>query len=426
MDWPPWLLRWVLLTLALFVQLLIVADLLEALDDDPNLELDYVLIFGVTILYLAAAVLVLLFSWFTTFRLFLDVRREAVAERIATSSREDIDRREALARDLRIVAGDAVVDTLLLVPLVVFIALLIDNLQRDNDGEPLHDWQHVFVWLFIVLVVLAVVIVVTAVRTCGEERLRRGDMGSGQWASSAFGDVVVGVSVDGTLLENARARRADKSENYVADANYHAIPCAYLCAPQLTGNCCDFLLNWSLLATLLYLTVLALQLGVYLEHRPAWHLQPLLVPGWVLAALVLVFGVAAFLLMCFDPRVAGTKALPRFSVVQKMNVAFIAALGALLLAIFAALLVEKIDRHETRDWWAIFTPLLVFTGIVLIASACYGSALRRPTPQYVDITATSAAAALSTTLLSTSARANVARRDLTRNINPNRTSVWGV
>lgn len=419
MGWPPWLLRWILLTFALFVQLLIVADLLEAFDDDRNLEVDYVLIFGVTLLYLGAAVLVLLFSWFTALRLFVETRQEAVAEATVTSTVDDIERREALKRDLRIMLGDVVVDTLLLVPLVVFVAMLINNLQRLNDADkPLHNWEHVFAWLFILLLVLCVVIAITSIRTCGEERLRRGDMDSSQWASSAFGDVVTGVTVDGTVLQNARDRRADKTEYYIADANYHAIPCAYLCTRQLTGNWCDFLLNWTLFAVVIYLTVLALQLGVYLEGAEPWSLRSLLIPGWVLTIVVFVFAVAALIMMCCDPRVAGTKALPRFSIVQKMNAAFIAALGALSLAIFGILLVEKIDEGADVDWWTIFAPVFVFTGVVLIVSACYGNALRKPVVQYVDINAS--------TTIQTSARANVAKRDLTRNINPLRTSVWGI
>ena len=280
-----WLFRCAWLALVLLLQTVIVADLLHSLEENPSLDVAYLFIFGVTLLYLAIAGIILLYNWYAFFALAVANRAQSTA---AARDRVEIEESEEYGEQ-RVLFGNLLVDTTLYVLLTVFVSLAVDHLERLNDGDearPMRSWFSIFVWLFAFFVVLFVALLAAAVHTCGEERLQKADLNGGEWFSAAFNGVIVGVAIDRAELAGGRARRADKADYYLADANYHALPTSYLCTPTLTPNYFDFILNWLILLLVVYLGIASLLVGVYLYDRRRFDLASLLVGWWVLETLI--------------------------------------------------------------------------------------------------------------------------------------------
>ncbi len=417
-----WLLRCAWLSLVLLLQTIIVADLLHTLEEAPDTDVAYVFLFGVTIVYFVISGLILFYSWYTLIYLFVVSRQELTTTAGRTVDNATIAAREESRRLRRILLGNLLVDTTLYVLLVVFFALLIDNLQRYNDGEPVYRWMHIFFVLFLFFIVMFVALLVLAVRTCAEERLQRGDLETNMWFKAAFSDVVAGVTLQPGIIGDGRARRADKTEYYVADTNYHALPMAYLCTPKLTANLAEFVLNWVLFLLVFYLAVVSLLIGAFLDGKFD-DLLPILAPVWIINGLLVVLGVVAFAFMCCDPLSVGMRAPARFSIAQKYTVAMLAVITGVVFIVFGVLLEEKIDEHRDIDWWIVMTPLIVFFGGALLLAACYAGAGRSPVER-IDVG--SGADTPSSSFVNSSARLSAVKNDVARRKPIADSSMWGV
>jgi len=428
-----WLKRWIALDLFALIQLLVIADALQQLAEDPTVDIWWVGAFGVTIAYFAFGALMLIVSYVKLAMLYAKDHSGTVittpyAPYQQFTDQNDINAAEEVRRERRVLLGDALVDTGLFVPLVTFFGLFIDQLEQWDDGEPMHNWIAVFIWLVVFFLLLSIVLLISAVRTCGEERLQKGDLPTDLCCTGAFGDVIAGCSLDHNDIEQGRARRADRVEAYVADSEFHAIPCAYLCAWGLTANGAEFVLNWLLYLLAPLLTLLALLLGFLLEDGTP-SLSKILVPLWIFEIAIIILAIVAFILLCCDPRVSGQTAPPRFSFLHKYNTIILSFVLALALGIFQILLLDRLQEGSATgtNWHLVFLPLYIVLTIALIVGCCYSAASKSTSSYHTSdyLSPTAAPTTTATTKMSKS-RVRAAQRDLQRQQPTRITSGYGL
>lgn len=372
-----WLKRWLALTIIVFLQLLIIADALNRLAEDPEADVWWVGAFGVTLAYLFVGGVLLIISYIKLVMLYSARRTNELQQSQQQQNAEQIEQALEEKRETNVLLGDSIVDTLLYVPLVVFIALLIDQFEHADDDGQLHNWIGVFIWFVIFGLLLSAVLLISAIRTCGEERLQRGELPTKLCCSAAFTDVIEGFSLDHDELELARSKRRDKVDSYVADSEFHSIPCSTLCTYKLTANIFDFLLNWLLYLIAPLATLSALLLGVRLETGSP-SLNWVLGPVFVLGIAITVGALFSFVLICCDNRARGYGAPPRFSftyVIHKTTISFFLALA---FVVFLLLLLDQIGRtgDDIVDWNLIFLPLYIVLVASMLIGCCYFAAAK--------------------------------------------------
>lgn len=454
-----WIRRWVALLLALLFQVFVVAHALNSLEEEPRTDIAWVPTFGITILYFAISIVFLIISFVQVILVWVKTRPEAMDK----FNQEVIEEKQEKRREARVNFGDALNDLFLLVPLIIFFSLLLDNLERWDDfrvylilcreqrenaaifmlnpdefppdmnfcailshlPESI-NWVGVFVPLALFGAFLSGSLLIGAIRTCGEEELQEPELAVDMCCSAAFSDVIQGCTLDHDSIEQARSRVADKLETYVANSEFHALPCSFLCTRSLTANLAEFLLNWMLFIAALIFTVDALLLGYYIEQREP-SLTLILTLLWVIEVAIIIFSLFAFVLLCCDPRFSGEVAPPRFSMTHKITTASVSFTVALMMAIFQVLLAVKIIGHEDLNWHVVFLPVYIVVTVALVIGCAYSAAFKTDIMNFDDNDSISPMHPRQSTTTSVQARArvNALRRDVRRQNANKTTSMWG-
>jgi hypothetical protein len=459
-----WIRRWIALLLALLFQAFVIAHAINSLEEEPRTDIAWVPTFGIIILYLAISGVFLIISFVQVIMICVRTRPEP-DDRFAFP--ETIEEKHAKRREARVNLGDALNDLILYVPLVVFFALLIDNLERWDDFRVFtvlcheqkeyeemhmmtlvppemdfcailrqlpetHNWIGVFVPLALFGAFLSGTLLVGAIRTCGEEEMQERELAVDMCCSAAFSDVIQGCSLDHDSIEQARARVADKVDTYVANSEFHALPCSFLCTRSLTANMAEFLLNWVLFAAALTFTIDMALLGFFIEQRePSLILIFTLL--WVVEILIIALGLIALVLLCCDPRFTGEVAPPRFSITHKLTTVSVSLVAALMLAVFQILLASRVVGHSHANWHIVMLPIYIVLTVALVIGCAYSAAFKTSHVSFGDgssnsgntNTASSSSSSSSSATTQTRARVNTLRRDVRRQEVKTPTSLWG-
>src|SRR6056297_2676931 len=377
-----------------FVQLLVLADVLnERARALATPDVDWAGVFAPLIVYAALCFLFIAATLVQAVVLALsapvggggDARTPASPYGNTTSVLLQRQRRKRA----RILAWDALFDLLLLTLLAVALGLAIDQLERADDSVAGNErsWANsVLVPIYIALALLGVLIGVAALRTSGEERYQR-PLSNRELLTASFGDVVLCCSVDEQQINEAERQRYDKRPEYAAIANFHSLPCAFLCAPALAFGAADVLLSW-----LLYLALYA-ALGVlvavgFKADGSAIVLHNAFAVLYALGGLVVLCALGTLLsLFCCYARGADKLNTPngRSVLAKAYELLLLLVLSSALIAQLA-LLANRIDGASSADnWHFVFLPLylalslLLLTGVASIVCCRDARGARRTT-----------------------------------------------
>ncbi len=403
-----WCLRILLFSILLFIQLIIIADVLNQREAGLLPDAPWVYIFLPVLLCLVVQAFAVAGSFVQAITYWLTpdaVRPATVAIEVDADGVETtvyggaarlVQSNERL-RLARIYFFDALFDAALLFFLTFFVALLIDQLARLDDalvGNE-HPWLIVFMPLFAFFVVLLVLLLFGALRVCGEERYQR-RLGNAEYCGAACGGVLVCCAVDQAELEEGNWHRRDKRPEYIADGGYHELPCVFICTPGMSYGWADFILAWLfylfIVVLLITLFVIALQLDGIIDAS----LNVIFIGLYIVEILLAATSFALLVSLCLWWR--GTEQRPRgrLNIVSKYMEALFAFVFAILLFVQQILLAQRIEDtapvEERQDWQVVFIPLDILFILIWFISCCDLACYNRPpspltgaVPEYVDI-----------------------------------------
>jgi len=387
-----------------FIQLLALADTLNKRDEAAAmmvaLDTDWVAFFAPLIVYAALCLLFVLSTFFYAAVLALSSSNGAAdgglrydvgptaddnATTIAYGAKGSVLQQKQRRKRARILAWDAVFDLLLLVLGAVALGLAVDQLERADDaivGNERSWASSVLVPIYIGLALVWLLIGLAALRTSGEERYQR-PLKNRELLSASLGDVVLCCSVDEQQINEAERQRYDKRPEYAAVANFHSLPCAFICAPALSFGALDVLLGWVLYTLLLAALGVLIGVGLKADGSP-FMLHNIFIVLYVLGGATLLFTLATTLtLFCCYGSESGSRKPPN-------GRSLLAKYGQLLMVLFLtstgiaqlALLANRVDwPGDTDDWHLVFLPLYIALAVVLFAGcasiACCRSGARR-------------------------------------------------
>lgn len=384
-----WSRRILVLVIFLLIQLLVLADVLNRLDEDPLLDVQWVGVFAPLIAYFVLALLFIvatyfLAGWYHYKANYAVVSTVSPPQLLAVPGpggtivyRQNVGTLDVTLRRRRaakIYLYDALIDTVLLALLATFVGLLIDQLERVRDDIAANEraWTLVLLPLFFFWLALLAIIIVVGVRVHAEERFQR-PLGNADCCAASFGGVVFCCPVDEAQLSYANNTRYEKRAEYTATADYHALPCAFLCTPSLNYGLADSVLGWLwvlfVIAALIATVLLAARLDGSSGTSPL--VAQIFIPLWIVEALFALTAVLLFISLCCCYRSAAARPRGRNSLFAKYAEAVFGLIGVVLLAIQQATLAARIDGGTDTDWNTVFIPLYVLFTMVLLLGCCY-------------------------------------------------------
>lgn len=397
-----WARRILVLFIFLLIQLLVLADVLNRLDEDPLLDVSWVGVFAPLIAYLILAALFIIATYFLAGWYYYKanygtsstvsppqmlavpgpggtvIYRQNVATLDVTLRRR---------RAAKIYLYDAVIDTVLLALIATFLGLLIDQIERVRDTIAGNEraWSVVLIPLFLLWLALLAMIVVLAVRVHSEERFQR-PLGNADCCAASFGGVVFCCTVDEAQLSYANNTRYEKRADYYTTADYHALPWAFLCTPSLNYGLADSILGWLwvlfVLAALISTILLAARLDGSTGTSPL--VSTIFIPLWIVEALFALTAVLLFVTLCCCYRTAASRPRGRNALFAKYSEAVFGFIAVILLAIQQGFLAARIDGGTDTDWNTVFIPLYILFTFSLLLGCCYLACGRTRNEDNVD------------------------------------------
>jgi len=404
-----WAVRVLALAVFLFVQLLVLADVLNQRDDDPAADVDWVAVFAPLIVYAALSFIYIIATLFragvlcvtqppppssqTTYETGADDNnvRGNGAQRPLYGSADAVERTALRRKRARVLAWDGVIDLVVLALFISFVALTIDQLTRIDDDVPGNErtWSgSVLVPLFILFPLLFVLVGFAALRTAGEERYQR-PLRNAELFSASCGDVVSCCSLDEQQLTEAARQRQDKRQQYSASANFHQLPCVFVCAPSMTFGGADFLIAWLLYLLLLAALGVLIALGARLDGTTDALLNTIFIVLYVFGGLLILGSVLLAVSLCCCYRGAAARAAAswpsgRYNVLGKYTEAVFVFVFSVLGIVQLLLIAERVDHPDSeRDWQVVFVPAYLALTITLLVGCCALACrrvLHRPPP----------------------------------------------
>lgn len=365
-----WLRRWLALNVILIFQLLFLGQALDRVFyETPTPEIAWTEVFSPLIFYFAIATLLLFGRYYTLVaerikrRNFVSVeamQRDGGNNATAIVTKTELDRVNRLRRT------DAIIDTLLFAPLLVFFILVLVKLGDDDSDD---SWFPVFIPLILFHVILFVMLTLGAIRTCGEERLAESDLPVKSCCRGAFGGVLFCCKEDTDRLDSAEMSMMEKKGLYNPDSEFHSLPTAFLCTPSLVVNIPELVINWLLYIGAFVMIIVAFEIPIHIDAGVLTMTRIFVILlidiGLLIASSLLMFG-----LLCVDPRTSNSEAAQRINIAYKFGKATIVFIFALLIGIFILLLDDELDNNDDTSWHEIFAPLYVLLGIAVFISSC--------------------------------------------------------
>lgn len=386
-----WARRIFVLFIFLFLQLLVLADVLDRLDEDPMLDVSWAGVFALMISYLALAALFVIATYFYAGWLYYKANygvNSTIAPpqliAVAGPGGTVTYRQNAATLDItlrrrraaKIYLYDALIDTGVLILLGAFLGLLIDQLNRLRDGIVGNEraWSLVLLPLFFFWLVLLGLIIALAVRVHGEERYQR-PLGNADCCTASFGGVVFCCSVDEAQLSFADDTRYEKRAEYYATADYHALPWAFLCTPSMHYGLADCLLGWLwvlfVIAALISTILLAVRLDSTSGTSPS--VATIFIPLWIVEGLFAFVAFLLFFTLCCCYRSAAVRPRGRNALFAKYSESVFGFIAVILLAVQQALIAARVDGNTDTSWNTVFIPLYILFGFALLFGCCYVS-----------------------------------------------------
>jgi len=372
-----WLRRIVTGSVFFFIQLLIVADILDRRVDEPTLDVDWTKAFAVTIVYGGIALLFILSTFYLAGFQFLRARglqtnqmRSRTGVQYTVAGNNELSELQA-RRAAKIYLYDGIIDFVLFALLATFVGLLIDQLNRRDAGDTTRSWATVMAPLFVFLSLVFVFSTMLGVRVFAEKRYE-GALNNTDCCSSAFGDVLICCNSDNTSLQLAVDKRSEKKPTYSATAPYHRLPCAFMCTPELSYGVADTLLSWAWYLLILLLIVSTALLTVRLDSvdQSTPTATASLVPLIVAVSLVILLSFVLLLSLCCCFRRLRDRPVGRSSILYKYADTVAALVGMTLLLAQLALLGVQIDADDKYDWQVAFVPAYLLFSLGIFAGCC--------------------------------------------------------
>lgn len=378
--WPQ---RLILATIFLFGQLLFLADVLNRLDEDPELDVEWAAALSITIGYLAVATIYILGTIVYAGWLYISGNRLIAAPPFNTvivkkgqqqyqQNVADVALGPRLKRKASLLFGDLIIDGMLWALGLAFLVLLIIQLDgiEASGGTPPRSWGVALIPAYLFFGVLLAAFAVLAVRVSSENRYER-ELDNTGCCGATFGGIVACCPADRTQLDHARDVKYDKKAEYFANNTYHQLPCAFLCTPSMAYGWVDLLLGWVWYIFVIASLVSTILLAVLLDSG-AVSLASVFIPLWIVEGFLLIFGFMLLLALCCCFRRATSRPVARSALFAKYIEGLFAILTAVLFAVQQILLVEKIEGSDTDEsWQVIFLPLYIFAVIVVMIGCCY-------------------------------------------------------
>lgn len=273
----------------------------------------------------------------------------------------------------RVYFFNALIDTVVLVCLAVFVGLLIDQLNRlyDDVEDNEMSWVGVFAPLLVLIGVLLLVFFFAALRVCAEERYQR-PLGNGEYIGAACGGVVVCCAVREKELNNADMLRQDKRALYTANDGFHELPCVFCCTPSMSFGWVDVLLGVDILVFFLVLFIALVQVARRLNGTIATPLNTIFIGLYIVEGLAIFFSLGVLFMLCAFWRTSKTRPRGRATLMPKYIEALVIIITSIALIVQQALLAHRIDGvvEQEADWFFVFIPAFSLSVFFLLA-ACF-------------------------------------------------------
>lgn len=349
-----WLRRILPLSVFLFIQLLVLADVLNRIDEDELLDVQWAGVFAPLIIYLAIGLVFVCSSFFNAGYYSMKTSSDA-SDGAYQGDINAVDMSLRWRRRAKIFFFDAIIDTIMLVLWAVFLGLLIAQLEADEMS-----WATVFIPLYILLPLLLIMFAVLALRVNAEQHFQR-PLGNADCCAATLGGVVCCCKVDESRLDYANQLRQDKRVEYTASSLYHDLPCAFMCTPAMSYGCAEPALGW-----FWYLTILAALISLLLltgrldgtNGKPT--IAVVFIPLWITEGLLFIG--ATFLVgsLCCCYRTQMSRPPGRASLLAKYSEGVLVMIASALLIVQEILIAMRIDDpDDLRDWNLIFLPAYV-------------------------------------------------------------------
>ena len=382
-----WLRRFLTISVFVFIQLLVIADVANRRADDPTLVLDWTLVFSPIIFYIAIASLFVLATLYAAglefFRAnYLLAPRNTIStaepSMYADHDSNYFERSQAL-RNSKIYFADAIIDSSLLVLLSVFVALLVNQLEEIDAGvlEFTRSWFLVFTPLYLLLFILLVISIGVAVRVYAESRYDR-NLNTTDCCGAAFGDLFCCCTLDEMSMEMARATAQDKRRSYIADASYHQLPCAFMCTSSMSYGAIDVLLSWLWFLFVVAAIVVHFLLAANLQSKfdePGEEAQPSLgltfLPFFISIPLLLLGSLLQLIVLCCCYRRLHSRPRGRKSILYKYVQLLLTTVFAVAAITQFAVLSELIDAQaQSPDYHITLLPSYLFLTVIILVGCC--------------------------------------------------------
>jgi len=367
-----WLWRALLFAALALVQTAVVGDTLNRLAAEPAFEPNFAAVLAPTFVYLGIFALWIAAGYVRALIAYVVARPERRVQLGDGSSQyaslRDVDARQREASAACIYAGDASVELIMFALMLAFAILLAQRLGNP-DGRA---FLVVFVPLFLYFGFLLVVFAVAAGRTQAEKRYES-PMGSRGCCDALFGGVLLCCSDDSDALAEARFQRADNKPSYVAEAEFQALPCAYMCTPALAFGTLDLIAAALTYAMLLAALISTILLGVRLDSAArSPTLAAVFAPLFAVESALIVVSVALYVSLVCNYRRPVDRPPGRTNIVGKHAEVLATIFFVALLVLQQALLAARVDAAtpSDADWLATLTPLLVLFSLVLYCGCC--------------------------------------------------------
>lgn len=364
-----WLRRIVVASIFVLIQLAVLIDVQLRKATDPALNVDWTGTFSPTIAWFVLAGIFVVAGFFSAGYERLVAYKQNNNGRNTTPAQVE----EILShkRASRIYFYDSLIDCVLLTLLIVFLALVIQRLEREEDTIVGNErpWRLIVIPLYFFFSLLLVSMIAMAARVHAEDRMQR-KLANADCCTATFGGVVCCCTVDEGQLDYANNLRQDKTAEYVADAAYHGLPWAFACAPNMTYGCAASLvaLIWFLVPIA---SVIAIALQAALLDGAAIQQAQTFIPLFVVFGMLFLGSVflMASLLCCYRRRAA--RPVAQRSILEKYAEVAFTIVASVLLIVQLALLAETFDNPPVvRDWVVIFIPLFILLVLILLVGCC--------------------------------------------------------